>query len=249
MLTPIEPAKGSVDRGPGGFYASYARFKDYRRPDLQPKHIRRFDRAYWRNATLEPGQAVLEIGCGTGQFLAYLAAKGITELVGIDQDSALGAYLPEAVAPNFRAVDVFEFLAGGAEGKRFDRVFLIDVLEHFTPDDGHRLLGALSAVLNPGARVVVRLPNTGSPWGGAYQWGDLTHRAAYNPISLRQLALAADYGVVAVHPVLEGSPFRQAADRMLQGLLGRILMTPPEIWTANFVAVLEKREGPPVGAL
>jgi SAM-dependent methyltransferase len=246
---PSEASDHRVDRGPSGFYASYARFKDYRRPTLEPKHIRRFDREFWDIVAMEPGQAVLEIGCGTGQFLAFLAAKGITELVGIDQDPALGAYLPEAIAPNFTAVDVFEFLAGGADGKRFDRVFLIDVLEHFTPDDGHLLLQALSAVLRPGARLVVRLPNTGSPWGGAYQWGDLTHQAAYNPISLRQLALAAGYGVIAVHPALEGSPFRQVADRLLQWFLGRILMTPPEIWTANFVAVLEKRKGRPGGAL
>lgn len=223
-----------------GFYGSYQRFKDYRRPSLGSKQVARFDVECWRPMAMSPGQVVLEIGCGTGLFLAYLKAKGVSDLIGIDVDGAVADYLPQGMASHFRAGDVREFLNAGAEGRTFDRVFLLDVLEHFSADDGVRLLEAIGKVLKPGGRILVRLPNMGSPWGANYQYGDLTHRTGYNPTSLRQLAIAAGFACTACLPHEQGSSVRRLLDRAFHGLLRRILMTPPEIWTANFYGVLEK---------
>lgn len=221
------------------FEATYRHFKAYATPELTAKHVRRFDDEFWTPAGCSASMSVLEVGCGTGLFLAYLEAKGVGDFLGIDKDPALAGHLPATVAGKVSFVDVWEFLERGAGGRRFDRVVMTDVLEHFTAPDGVRLLKLLADILNGGGRVVVRVPNMGSPWGPGYQYGDLTHKAAYTPGSLRQLALAAGYTCRAAYPHRQGSPVRRVLDRAFHGLLDRILSAPPEIWSANFYAVLE----------
>lgn len=224
-----------------GFYDSYHAFKTYQRPVLKDKHARRYDREFWQPLECRSDMAVLEIGCGTGLFLAYLKAKGVSDFIGIDLDPELAPHIPEAAAAHFRAGDVREFLKGGAEGRRFDRVALYDVLEHFTAEEGADLLRTLAAVLDPGARLLIKVPNMASPWGAQFQFGDLTHRTGYNPSSLRQLALASGYVCTRCFPHLLGSPARQVLDGLLHGLLGKLVMTPPEIWSANVFAIFEKQ--------
>lgn len=224
------------------FIDGYGAHKGYSTPRLLAKHVRRFDRAFWEPAACTPDMEVLDVGCGTGHFLAYLHAKGVRAFLGVDADAALAEVVPSEVAANFRAADIGVFLDGGAEGRRFDRVVLFDVLEHFTHQAGAQLLRRLAAVLAPGGRIVVKAPNMASPWGAQYQFGDLTHRAAYTPTSLRQLALAAGYRCGACWGEVSGSPVRRVLDGALHAVLRRVLMEPPEIFSANFLALLEKDE-------
>jgi 2-polyprenyl-3-methyl-5-hydroxy-6-metoxy-1,4-benzoquinol methylase len=221
------------------FEATYRRFKAYATPVLAAKHRQRFDDEFWIPSGCEATMSVLEVGCGTGLFLAYLEAKGVADFLGIDKDKDLAGHLPRAVAANVRLIDVWEFLEQGADGRRFDRVVMTDVLEHFTAEDAVRLLRLLSGVLKAGARVVVRVPNMGSPWGAAYQYGDLTHKAAYTPDSMRQLALASGFACSAVYPHRQGNPVRRVLDAAFHGLLARLISSPPEIWSANFYAILD----------
>ena len=220
------------------FYDSYQAHKSYSTPELKDKHIRQFDRDFWRLTTCDTYNSVLEIGCGTGHFLGYLKHKKVTHFLGIDQDPALADFIPTAVKDHFK-VQTVEQLLGEDKRRSFDRIVLLDVLEHFSPDDGVALLRSLSEILSPGGSILVRIPNIESPWGAKYQFGDLTHRAAYTPTSLRQLATAAGFSEVQCHVELTGSPIRRMLDRGLHNILSKILMTPPEIWSANFLAVLK----------
>lgn len=221
------------------FYAQYGRFKEYETPRLGKKQIRRFDRDFWTPTECSVEMAVLEVGCGTGVFLAYLKEKGVGDFLGIDRDEKLRSFIPASAADHFQAEDVIAYLESGAGGRTFDRIVLFDVLEHFTPVDGVGLLKGLSGLLRPKGRILVKVPNMGSPWGAKYQYGDLTHKAAFNPSSMRQLALAAGLRRVTCFPHFEGSPSRRLYDKVFHGLLGRILASPPEIWSANFFALLE----------
>ena len=225
------------------FYETYARFKEYAAPNPSAKESGRFEEELWQPAGCAKDMSFLEIGCGNGHFLAYLREKGVTEFLGIDHDSALAGHVPAELAEHFRVADVWEFLDSNSGQRRFDRIVMLDVLEHFTAEDGARLLGGLGRILRPGGRILVRVPNMSSPWGAQYQFGDLTHRAAYNPTSMRQLAEASGYACMACYPHRQRSPSRRFLDRLFHALLSRILMTPPEIWSANFFAILERRDG------
>ena len=220
------------------FYNSYASHKRYTTPEMGKKQIKRFDQMVWRPAECQSTHRFLEIGCGTGAFLAYLAAKGCTQFKGIDQDPALEAVIPDAARGHFVCLDVWAALDDPTLGD-LDRVVALDVLEHFTPEDAIKLLAALKARLVPGGRMVIKVPNASSPWGLQYQNGDLTHRTAYTPLSIAQVANAAGFKTATVLPHRQGSRRRMITDRLVHGVLSWALLTPPDIWTANLVAVFE----------
>ena len=220
-------------------YETYAAFKGYSTPTVGPKHIKRFDREVWEPATFRADHRVLELGCGTGLFLAYLEAKGVAEFLGIDQDPALAGVVPEPVRGNFRVADIWAFLEqASGEGDRFDRIALFDVLEHFDAEAGCQLLMKIKDVLAPDGAIVVKVPNAGSPWGQQFQYGDLTHKTAYTPESMAQQAVAAGLICRKAYPHRLGSPARRRWEALLHGILDRIVTTPPDIWEGNFYAVL-----------
>ena len=226
-----------------GFYGTYASHKGYTTPELGKKQVRRFDVEIWRPASCETSMSFLEIGCGTGAFLAYLHAKGVSRLLGIDHDRALAQVIPEAVRERFSCRDAHELLADG-DLEPFDRVVMLDVLEHFSPEEACHLLQSIRGKLAPGGKVVVKVPNMGAPWGLQYQFGDLTHRTAFSPIALRQLADAAGYGAPLIYAQTQGSRRRRFTDALVHGFLSWALLTPPEFWSANLYAVIPLRPQP-----
>ncbi len=229
----------STDR----LHASYDVFRDYATPALKQKHIRWFDRECWRPAACESNHRMLEIGCGTGQFLLYLRQKGVSALSGLDVDEKLVRVLPETLRGDVHITDAAEFLRQAAcNDERYDRVFMLDVFEHFTVAEGMALLVAVAAVLAPGGRLVIRVPNLSSPWGAQHQFSDLTHKAAYTPKSLEQIAVAAGYDCLTTLGQRRGSRFRRVAENLIHRFLSATLSEPPEIWSANFIAVLAPRD-------
>jgi 2-polyprenyl-3-methyl-5-hydroxy-6-metoxy-1,4-benzoquinol methylase len=101
-------------------------------------------------------QSVLDVACGDGSLAALLHKNG-NRITGVD-------LLPEAahtdVLENYFSADLDEGIAPVIEqlgGRRFDRVLLLDILEHLkTPE---RLLEQCHAVLNPEGRLIVSVPN------------------------------------------------------------------------------------------
>ena len=224
---------------PEDFYRVYDRHREYVRPDLRAKHIRQFDRHVWNVGGFAPAHAVLEIGCGTGIFLAYLAHKGITDFAGIDLDPLVKDHMPEDLAARVTISDVWDYLKTQPPA-RFERVVMLDVLEHFSAPEGVALLREIGGLLKPGGQVVVRVPNMSSPWGPIYQYHDLTHKAAYSPGALGQVALAAGFSGATCHPYRRGNGLKRALDSAATALLGRLFIETPEIWSANMMGVLRK---------
>ena len=223
------------------FYSGYGDFKGYQTPDLRKKHIAQFDREFWTISGCTSDMSVLEIGCGSGQFLRYLAHKEVRFFRGLDQDPALGAYIHKDVVKNFIVSGAFEYFAELGMADHYNRVVMFDVLEHFSVEDGAQLLSTIKSHLTLDGQIIVRVPNMSSPWGGQYQYGDLTHKAAYTPGSMRQLADSIGLYCSGVYPQKRGSRSRGLLQKILQGALNKILVDPPEIWSANFIAVLEIR--------
>lgn len=102
----------------------------------------------------DPGQSVLDVGCGGGQFLCYAAAHGLTPL-GLD--------LADGALARARARGQPRLVLGQGERlpfaeQAFERVVCLGNLEHFLdPAAGAR---ELRRVLTPDGRAVLLLPNS-----------------------------------------------------------------------------------------
>lgn len=238
--TQTSKGEAKVGNETSDFYQSYATYKRYETPQVGRKQIARFDAEVWQPAQFDTQCQVLELGCGTGAFLDYLKTKGVTRIVGVDHDPTLARVVPESVRDCFHCADLWTALADESLGS-FDRVALFDVLEHFTADDALRLLQTLKKRLRPQARLILKVPNAACPWALQYQFGDLTHRTAFTPLSLRQLADAAGFDAVSVYPQRQGSRRRMLTDALVHRFLSWALLTPPEFWSANMYAVLVPR--------
>lgn len=220
------------------FYGGYRR--DYAPVLLRPKHVRQFDHEFARASGFQPAMSVLELGCGNGLFLQYLAHRGAGDFVGVDQDADLAQCMPPAVAEHFVAGDFWAYLAETAGRRAFDRVALFDVLEHFPAETGCRLLEAVAQVLAAEGAVVARMPNLSSPWGAASHFNDLTHATGYTPGSLAQLAKMAGLRLERCLPQVHPSRWKQAREDILNGALRWFLAHPPEVFSAQMIAVLRR---------
>ena len=178
----------------------------------------------------------------SGEFLSYLKQKGVSRFQGVEQDKDAVVAMEPGLESHVHVGDIWEYFdSAGAD--TFERVVMLDVLEHFSPGDGVRLLGRIKGVIAPGGLVVARVPNMGSPWGGIHQFADLTHKTAYTAKSLEQLGLAAGYKPLAFVAQRRGSPFRRIAEDALHWLLSKVLSVTPVVWTANIIVVWQSLAG------
>jgi SAM-dependent methyltransferase len=228
---------------PEDFYSSYASFKHYGTPVIKTKHLRWYDREFWKPTACTVDMSVLELGSGPGEFLLYLRHKGVTRFKGVEMDRDAVNAMASGLEAHVRVADIWNYLEEAPADEQWDRIVMLDVLEHFSPAEGARLLECLRRLLSPDGLVLARVPNMGSPWGSNYQYGDVTHKATYSAGSLHQVGVAAGYDVVAFLPQRRGPPFRRFCEDLLHGVLNRILTVPPAVWTANIIVIYRPRSG------
>ena len=229
-----------IENKPEKFYDTYAQFREYMTPEIRKKHLRQFRQNYWKNCEFFRGKSVLEIGCGTGLFLKYLQTEGINDIFGIDKDPQIIQALPNELINKVEVIDVDEYLNLLPSEKAFDRILLIDVLEHFNANQGAALLNRLRDRLKASGGIVVKVPNNGSPWGAGYQYGDLTHKSAYNSYSLRQLGHKADLDC-QVFPHRVGNPRKQIMENIFHSAIELFITERPEFWSANIIGYFTQK--------
>lgn len=130
---------------------------------------------------LAPGLRVLDIACGRGEVPA-LASRAGAEAVGIDYSDASIAFaanvrrtLGEARAGRFELVQGDACALPFADAS-FDRVAMLDIVEHLVPDQLERMFREVARVLRPdGYAVVHTLPNRWV-YDIGYRWARLVWR-------------------------------------------------------------------------
>jgi len=102
-----------------------------------------------------PGGRLLDAGCGTGGFLAWISGvAAFDRLAGIDVSAEAIAFAREAVpGGEFRVMGLTELPFGDGD---FDVVTMNDVLQHVDEDVVQPSLGELRRVLKSGGALLVR---------------------------------------------------------------------------------------------
>jgi 2-polyprenyl-3-methyl-5-hydroxy-6-metoxy-1,4-benzoquinol methylase len=102
------------------------------------------------------GNSILDIGCGEGFLAEKMAARGnrVTGVDCLESPSRLESMEAYHKADLQRGEDEWPERLGD---QRFDRVLLLDVLEHLA--DPRPLLRQAAGALAPGGQVIVSLPN------------------------------------------------------------------------------------------
>src|SRR4051812_16738771 len=213
-------------------------------PDQRAARAAEYESERAEIVALVPREArrVLDLGCATGRLAAALKARGDVEVVGIEREPA---YAAEARSRCDRVVegDVEEIGAHPPDLGRFDCLVAADVLEHLV--EPWSALEAYVAMLDPGCRTIVSLPNV-AHWStyarlARGSWPrlpegihDATHLRWF---TLRDaVALCEGAGLVVEH-----------VERR-RGLLGRgrgLARSPPALAPFTFQLVIAARRMPP----
>jgi SAM-dependent methyltransferase len=149
-------------------------------------------------ARVQPGERVLDVGCGKGELAHDLVQRAHAEVVGIDVNTAYLAFARERFRhPNLRFVEA-DALTWRPDG-RFDVVVLSNVLEHIA--ERPALLRALRE--STGAqRFLIRVPVEERDWLvplrrelGLPHTSDPTHEIEYDEERFRAELEAAGLDV------------------------------------------------------
>ncbi len=160
---------------------------------------------YYAQQMVGRNYEVLDISCGEGFFATELAKQG-NRVTGVD---ALPDISERAALCDYFSVDLnqgLEAVADRLNGKRFDRVLLLDILEHLY--DPARLLQQCHRLLQEDGHVIVSVPNVANfsvrlaLLFGNFNYTDRgildnTHVRWYTRRTARQMLVNAGYRIVA----------------------------------------------------
>ncbi len=232
------------------FYQRQAEWHGYAgAEDVRKRHEERalYYRWYtkdWLN--VDRSTPVLDIACGSGQFLYFLRQQGFTDLTGIDIDRAQVA-IGQELGLDCRCVPANEFLAEGS--KQFGIVAMLDILEHFTREELFPIMEAVVARMAPGGKLIVSVPNADSPHGLRSTYADITHEISFTPTSLSELLFCHGLKVTSFRdpwpaPISPGRTAYRAlsnATRTLESIRLKLLgFEAPKYWSSVVWAVAEK---------
>ena len=137
--------------------------------------------------------AVLDIGCGRGEFLALLREAGI-EARGVDLDADMVAYA-RGEGLEVEQADAVAYLQGLEDGS-LGGIFAAQLVEHVPAPTLVQLLELAAAKLRPGGLLVAETINPLSPLALRNYYADLTHAQPLVPETLELLARQAGFGSV-----------------------------------------------------
>ena len=220
---------------------------------VKPTTSRRYGRDYYARRSQHPmwmveakllrdlagksaGGVVVDVGCGAGELLAFLApAVG----VGVDNNrTAVEMAKPRFDQYTFRCGDAAEL---GVEDGSVDCIVGMHLIEHLESPDA--ALSAWRRALRPGGRVVLTTPN--GAFSHPEEFDDPDHKHIYSGPELKRALERAGFRVARVLSVGVWGVRRWPFFWRLQFLVGRwrLPRVPGLRWRGQSLCIAAVREG------
>lgn len=203
------------------YSAHFARGKTYC-PELQYSIYEDVYRA--RISRLE-NLAILDLGCGKGEWLSWLRQQGAQHLTGVDLSNDV-RHGPDGIT--LVQSDVFDFLQ--QEGPSYDIIHAKDLIEHLTAEEALAFCQAALKRLRPQGELWLLTFNAQAPFASATRYSDLTHKLGLTPESGSQLLRASGYVDVrfeGIHP----------CPRTFKGKLRKLLNRPVAFFSRALIVL------------
>ncbi|MCB1278114.1 class I SAM-dependent methyltransferase [Prosthecobacter sp.] len=140
---------------------------------------------------------IVDLGCGKGEWLSWMASKGYSKLTGVDlspSDLAIARQNnPDRIWEEQNVITYLESQSGS-----FDLLHAKDIIEHFTKDEFIQFLLAAKKALKPGGELWLLTFNAQSPLSSAIRYGDFTHEIGLTPASMAQCLRACGFSHISV---------------------------------------------------
>lgn len=177
----------------------------YSTESLQPDgSFRFFDKNYLPFLPNKKQMRILDIGCGTGDFLLYVQSKNYKNFLGVDISKEQVDFCKKHITPKVQLIEsLVSFLK--EKKKSFDFILMNDIIEHIEKEEIIDTLSLILASLKPNGVVVIRTVNLKNRWGMAVRYMDFTHTAGFTEESLKQVMQVAGFTNVLLveekHPI------------------------------------------------
>lgn len=158
---------------------------------------------------------ILDVGCGHGAFLHFLAKAGYRHAYGIDTSDEQIAKARSLGIANAYCHSAFDYLRGSPDAE-LDVVLLFDILEHLESQELFDMLDEVYRVLRPGGVCLIHVPNGEGISGMGIRYGDLTHSRAFTQNSARQMLKAAGFSCIIC---LEERPIPHGVKSLVRRLI------------------------------
>lgn len=149
---------------------------------------------------------ILDLGCGHGAFLYFLAKAGYARISGVDTCVEQISKAHEFGITSAVCRPALEYISD-LQSESLDMVLLFDILEHLERQELFDLLDEVYRVLRPGGVCLVHVPNGEGLFGMRIRFGDLTHVQAFTQNSARQMLTTVGFSQVECFeekPVVHG---------------------------------------------
>lgn len=192
---------------------------------------------------------ILEIGFGSGSFLAWALESG-ARVNGSETQEALCQSARDRGIPLLPAA--IETVAK-QYAEKFDTIVAFDVFEHFTMEEVTIRLAACEGMLRPDGHLVLRFPNAQSPFGLVPQHGDATHSSYLSGSVFEQLIQTSKFQVERYsHGFrVETGPLKKRVSRIVRHRIRSVISKTLNViyavdipWDPVVVLVLRKASNP-----
>lgn len=109
---------------------------------------------------------ILDAGCGSGNVI-FEFSNDVKGIVGLDSNKDCIIFINKKIKEmKIKNVDVKEIdlLNFKLKNRKFDKIIMTEVIEHFSKKDVEKLLQEIKKVLSSKGEILITTPNYHSPW-------------------------------------------------------------------------------------